>query len=114
VRASGPFKGQKKPLSGLETPQPPSTVGPVIPQPNQRSPFGPRAGLLGIGFDHEDGHKRITTGDEFAIIGGSSETHDRMTETLMKTFEELKKRSKQLQQVGPKELAEIIYKATPH
>jgi len=107
------FTGQKKPLRGLETLQQAATVSPVIPQPNQRSPFGPRAGLLGIGLDHEDGHKRITTGDEFAIIGGSSETHDRMTETLMKTFEELKKRSKQLQQVGPKELAEIIYKATP-
>jgi len=88
----------------------------VIPlPPNSRSsPFGrPPTGLLGIGLDNEDGHKRITTGDEFAIIGGSADTHDRMTETLMKTFEELKKRSKQLQQVGPKELAEIIYKATP-
>ena len=29
------------------------------------------AGLLGIGFDNEDGHKRITTGEQFAIVGGS-------------------------------------------
>ena len=73
----------------------------------------PRASLLGLGLDHEDGHKRITTGDQFAIVGGSDETHGRMTETAMKTFEELKSRRKQLHQVEPEELAEILRKATP-
>ncbi len=46
-----------------------------------------RAALLGVGLDNEDGHKRITTGEQFAIFGGSDETHGRMTETAMKTFE---------------------------
>ena len=73
----------------------------------------PRAALLGLGLDHEDGHKRITTGDQFAIVGGSDETHGRMAETAMKTFEELKSRRKQLHQVEPEELAEILRKATP-
>jgi hypothetical protein len=73
----------------------------------------PRAALLGLGLDHEDGHKRITTGDQFAIVGGSDETHGRLTETAMKTFEELKSRRKQLHQVEPEELAEILRKATP-
>lgn len=71
------------------------------------------AGLLGIGFDNEDGHKRITTGEQFAIVGGSEETHDRMTETVVRTFEELKQRGKQLQQVEPGELAEILHRSTP-
>lgn len=71
------------------------------------------AGLLGIGFDNEDGHKRITTGEQFAIVGGSAETHDRMTETVVKTFEELKQRGKKLQHVEPSELAEILHRATP-
>lgn len=71
------------------------------------------AGLLGIGFDNEDGHKRITTGEQFAIVGGSEETHGRMTETVVKTFEELKQRGKKLQQVEPNELAEILQRATP-
>lgn len=71
------------------------------------------AALLGIGLDHDDGHKRITTGEEFAIVGGSEQTHDRMTETVIKTFEELKHRGKTLRQVGPGELAEIIHKASP-
>lgn len=73
----------------------------------------PTAGLLGIGFDNEDGHKRITTGEQFAIVGGSEETHGRMTETVVKTFEELKSRGKELQQVEPEELAEILHRSTP-
>lgn len=73
----------------------------------------PSAGLLGIGFDNEDGHKRITTGEQFAIVGGSEETHGRMTETVVKTFEELKQRGKELQQVEPSELAEILHRSTP-
>jgi len=72
-----------------------------------------RAGLLGLGLDNQDGHKRITTGEKFAIVGGSEETHERLTETVIKTFEELKQRGKQLEQVEAKELAEIVHKAAP-
>jgi lipoate-protein ligase A len=71
------------------------------------------AALLGLGFDHKDGHKRITTGEKFAIFGGSEETHERMTETVVKTFEELKQRGKELEQVEPKELTEIIEQSKP-
>lgn len=71
------------------------------------------AHLLGVGLDNEDGHKRLTTAEEFTIVGGSDETHGRMTETVIKTFEELKIRGKKLQAVEPKELAEIIHKSTP-
>lgn len=78
----------------------------------RKKPEG-RAALVGVGLDNQDGHKRITTGEQFAIVGGSAETHDRMTETVVKTFEELKHRGKRLEQVGHKELAEIVHKATP-
>ncbi len=60
------------------------------------------AHLLGIGLDNEDGHKRITTAEQFTIVGGSDETHGRMTETVIKTFEELKTRGKALQAVEAK------------
>ncbi len=73
----------------------------------------PRAALLGLGLDNDDGHKRITTGEQFAIVGGSEETHGRMTETVVKTFEELKTRGKHLHQVEPEELAEILDKSRP-
>lgn len=68
--------------------------------------------LIGIGLDG-DGHKRITQGEQFALVGGSEETHDCMTETVMKTFEELKRRDRHLDTVDPRELAEIVHKSTP-
>jgi len=73
----------------------------------------PQAALLGLGLDNKDGHKRITTGEKFAILGGSAETHEKMTETVVKTFEELKQRGKELEQIEPTELAEIIHKSSP-
>jgi hypothetical protein len=73
----------------------------------------PDAALLGVGLDNDDGHKRVTTGEQFAIVGGSAETHERMTETVVKTFEQLKQRGKHLSEVKPRELAEIIHKAQP-
>jgi hypothetical protein len=72
-----------------------------------------KAHLLGIGLDHKDGHKRITRGEDFSLVGGSAETHERMTETAIKTFEELKARGKSIHAVEPSELSEIVHKATP-
>ena len=69
--------------------------------------------LLGLGLDGDDGHRRITTGEQFAILGGSAETHERMTETVVKTFEALKQRGKNLDDVRPTELADIIKKSSP-
>lgn len=69
--------------------------------------------LLGLGLDNDDGHKRLTSAEQFTIVGGSDETHGRMTETVIKTFEVLKTRGKALHIVEPRELAEIIQKSTP-
>ncbi|WP_221029041.1 hypothetical protein [Actomonas aquatica] len=82
-------------------------------QPSRPSRPQPRSGLLGVGLDNEDGHKRITRGEKFVLVGGSQETHERMTETTLKTFEELKRRDKHLETVDKRELAEIIHKSTP-
>jgi hypothetical protein len=71
------------------------------------------AHLLGVGLDHVDGHKRLTSAEQFTIVGGSEETHGRMTETVIKTFETLKARGKSLQVIERKELAEIIHDSTP-
>jgi len=69
--------------------------------------------LLGIGLDNEDGHKRLTQAEKFSIVGGSEETHEKMTETLIKTFEDLKTKGKQLEETEKEELAEIINRHTP-
>jgi len=79
--------------------------------PRRRKPKP--AHLLGIGLDNQDGHKRLTRAEKFTIVGGSDETHGRVTETFIKTFAELKTRGKPLEAVEPQELAEIIHKSTP-
>lgn len=82
-------------------------------KPSRRKRQPKVSGILGVGFDNEDGHKRITTGEKFLLVGGSQETHEHMTETMVKTFEELKRRDKALEKIEPQELAEIIHKSAP-
>ena len=69
--------------------------------------------LFGVGLDNEDGHKRLTTAEKFAIMGGSKETHDKMTETVVKTFEEMDRKGKYLESIEPGELKDLIDKNTP-
>ena len=65
-----------------------------------------KAVLLGVGLD-SDGHKRVTTGPNFALIGGSKETHEEMTEKAVKINEKLKAKGKALEEVGREEFDEI-------
>lgn len=92
----------------------PSSSSAASPKPAPKTSAGKgKAGLLGVGLDNQDGHKRITTGEQFVLVGGSAETHERMAETTIKTFEELKRRDKRIETVDPRELAEILHKSTP-
>ncbi len=61
---------------------------------------------MGVGLD-SDGGKRITTGPNFALIGGTEETHELMTEKAIKINEKLKLRGKQLEQVSAAEFDDI-------
>ena len=65
-----------------------------------------RAALLGVGLD-SDGKKRITTGVNFALVGGTQETHAAMTEKAIKINEKLKARGKQLDNVSHEEFEDI-------
>jgi hypothetical protein len=65
-----------------------------------------KAIMFGVGLD-TDGHKRITTGENFALIGGSEETHEAMTEKVIKINERLKVRGKQLETITHKEFNDI-------
>jgi hypothetical protein len=65
-----------------------------------------KAFILGVGLD-SDGNRRVTTGPNFALVGGTEETHDAMTEKARKINEQLKKRGKQLEEVSEKEMSDI-------
>ncbi len=65
-----------------------------------------KAVMLGVGLD-ADGHKRLTTGPNFALVGGSEETHELMTEKVVKINEKLAAKGKQLEEVSSEEFDDI-------
>ena len=67
-----------------------------------------KALMLGVGLD-SDGHKRLTTGENFALVGGTEETHEQMTEKAVKINEKLKARGKQLENVSHEEFDDIAH-----
>ena len=66
--------------------------------------------LLGIGLDAQDKHKRITRGEGFKLVGGSEDTHERMTETVIKTTEDLRRKGRTIADAHPEELADLLRK----
>ena len=64
--------------------------------------------MLGVGLD-SDGHKRLTSGPNFALVGGTEETHAVMTEKAVKINEKLKERGKQLETVSHEEFDDIAH-----
>ena len=72
-----------------------------------------KAWMLGVGLD-SDGHKRLTTGPNFLLAGGSEETHDVMTEKAIKINEKLAAKGKQLEEVSHDEFDEIAHSVGLH
>ena len=65
-----------------------------------------KAVMLGVGLD-SDGKKRITTGPNFALVGGTEETHAVMTEKAIKINEKLAAKGKPLEDVSREEFDDI-------
>src|SRR2546428_5725477 len=72
----------------------------------RKRPPGRRAVMLGLGLD-SDGHKRLTTGGNFILMGGSHETHEVMTEKTIKINEKLAASGKRLEDVSHEEFDDI-------
>ncbi len=68
--------------------------------------------MMGIGLDNKDGHKRVTKGDNFYLVGGSEETHEHMVETAVKVNEKLAKKGKDLSEVSKEEFSDIVRDAS--
>lgn len=69
--------------------------------------------LVGVGLDCDDGHKRITTSENFSVIGGSDETHAKVSETFIKTLECCSSKNKTLDEISREELTDLLNKNTP-
>ena len=74
------------------------------PKKNERQVLG----FLGVGLDNQDGHQRLTRGDNFLLVGGSAETHERLQDTALRFGEALRRCGKTLQETTPEEAAELL------
>jgi len=89
----------------LGTPPRPAYLGVMANAPKKKKQT---ALMLGIGVD-SDGHKRLTTGSNFALIGGTEETHSAMTEKAIKINEKLAAKGKRLEDVSREEFEDIAH-----
>jgi hypothetical protein len=80
--------------------------------PRRNTGDQPKATMIGLGLDNKDGHKRITKGDNFFLVGGSEETHERMAETAIKVNEKLDKKGKRLEDLSKNEFIDIVSEAS--
>ncbi len=80
---------------------------------DRSDPTIPHALLLGLGLDNTDGHKRITRGKDFYLLGGSSDTHERMQEKAIRFTEELERRGKDMSEISPDEFRDIAREIDP-
>ena len=69
--------------------------------------------MLGLGLDN-DGHKRLTTGPNFVLLGGSKETHDVMTEKAIRINEKLAAKGKKLEDISGEEFDDIAHSIGLH
>jgi hypothetical protein len=64
--------------------------------------------LLGVGFDSDDGHIRITTGNNYDVLMGSDESHEYIQQLIHKIEDALKAQGMTLEEFTPKEFTEFV------
>jgi len=65
-------------------------------------------GLVAVGLDNVDGHQRITQTQDFLVVGGSEETHERMQETAMLFEEALERTGRTLADTDLEEVISLL------
>jgi hypothetical protein len=68
-------------------------------------------GFLGVGLDSQDGHQRLTRTENFVLVGGSEQTHEKMQDVSIRFNESLKGRGKRLQEASVEEVVEVLHEA---
>jgi hypothetical protein len=64
--------------------------------------------LLGVGFDAEDGHIRITQGDKSDVIMGSEESHEYLSGLIRDIEERIEACGLTLEELSPGDLSELV------
>lgn len=64
--------------------------------------------LLGVGFDADDGHIRITNDKNHDVLMGSDESHDYLQKLLSKIEDALEIRGLNLDDLSPEEFTKFV------
>jgi len=67
--------------------------------------------LLGLGLDNKDGHTRVTRSDDYVLLGGSEETHERMQDDVERFRHSLEKLGTDLHRASKEELREAAHRS---
>jgi hypothetical protein len=68
-------------------------------------------GFLTVGLDNQDGHQRLTRTENFLLLGGSQETHERMQDVSIRFNESLKQSGRRLQDASVEEVVDLLHRA---
>ena len=68
-------------------------------------------GFIGVGLDNADGHRRLTQNENFLLIGGSAETHEKMQDASIYFNEKLEERGKPLQETEARDAIDLLREA---
>lgn len=66
-----------------------------------------KAMLLGVGMDCDDGEVRVTSAENFVLLGGSHDTHECMQDRCIKFNEILGARGKRIEELERQELIDV-------
>ena len=64
--------------------------------------------LVGVGFDAEDGHIRLTRGERFDVLMGSEESHDYLCALIGRIEEYLREKGISLEDLSPEEFSLLL------
>jgi hypothetical protein len=82
----------------------------IMMHPSLTRPRRIRAALIGLGLDKHDDYHRLTRSHQSLVLGGSTETHSELRETMQRMELELDRQGQRLGDLNPAELAELAWR----
>jgi len=64
--------------------------------------------LLGVGFDAQDGHIRLTQDEKHDVIMGSAESHEYLQQLIHRIEEKIEKNGLSLEDIDPAEFSAFV------
>ena len=72
------------------------------------TPEEKRSILVGVGFDGDDGHTRVTRAESSVVLGGSHSTHEQLSDSVLSFQDVLSRYGRRLEDLSPQEYYQIV------